>query len=383
MVPEDFELEKTLGTGAFSKVLMARYTPDDRRFAVKMIAKRQILNASTEEEKKRMADVARREMRILLMCDHPSIIRFYASMQTNDDLMFVTELCSGGELLDAIKRRGRIPLAAARYVLAEVLSALRYLHSAEKRTYPIVPNGPLKRSCILHRDIKPENIMLTETKHVKLIDFGTATVCETADEHPKDERSFNTTKVRAQTFCGTTYYMAPELLQDNYTCTASDIWGCGCVFYHMLSGQKPFDAATQYLLIKKILEEEVVFPEGFDPTAKDLCARMLDKDPTRRITMEAIVGHPFFDPIKSWDELHTLDVRKYWVKDAEWQKDNIVTECPACQKPFSVFRRRHHCRNCGGVYCADCSAREILIPESTYATQERVCDSCFTKLSHR
>lgn len=387
MSPDDFDFERTLGVGAFSKVLMARYVPDGRRYAVKVIAKRQIINAPTEEDRTRLAEVARREMRMLLMCDHPNIVRFQASMQTSDDLMYVTEMCEGGELLEAIKRRGCLPLPAARHAMAELISAVSYLHFGEKRTLPIVPNAPLKKSTILHRDIKPENLMLDEKKHIKLIDFGTAVLCETAEDHAQDDRggqsmSGSGKRGRAQTFCGTTHYMSPELLQDCYTCTASDCWACGCVLYHMLLGRRPFDAPNQYLLIKAVLEQEPVYPLELDPDARDLIQKFLVKDPTKRLAADASMSHPFFNEIRSWDPqtLNETDVKPLWCRDAVWMKDSEVTRCMKCSKGFGLLTRKHHCRNCGKIYCHECSSRSSIIPESSYTTQERVCDGCWERL---
>ncbi|ORC88223.1 protein kinase [Trypanosoma theileri] len=376
MVPDDFEFERTLGTGAFSKVLVARYIPTGVRYAVKLISKRQILTAPSDEERNRMAEVARRETRMLLMCNHPNIIRFLASMQTSDDLMYVTELCDGGELLHAIKLRQKIPLDAARYVLAELFSAVWYLHHAPKQSLPIVPNAPLRPITILHRDIKPENIMLMSNKHIKLIDFGTAVVCQSVDERPEGEQS---NKGRAQTFCGTTHYMSPELLQDNYTCTASDYWACGCVLYHMLVGKRPFEEPTEYLLIKSILEEEPQYPEDMCNDAKDLISKLLEKNPKKRPSRDEVHKHPFFAGI-DFEALTTTNVEQFWIRKTEWVDDSTVNNCKNCGSAFRFWRRRHHCRMCGNVFCHACSSKTCLIPESTFTEPERVCDNCYNEI---
>ncbi|KEG13900.1 protein kinase [Trypanosoma grayi] len=376
MVPGDFEFEKSVGTGAFSKVLVARYIPTGVRYAVKLISKRQILTAPSDEERNRMAEVARRETRMLLMCNHPNIVRFYAAMQTPDDLMYVTELCDGGELLQAIKSREKIPIDAARYVLAELFSAVWYLHHAPKQALPIVPNAPLKLITILHRDIKPENIMLMTNKHIKLIDFGTAVVCQSIDDRPEGDQS---SKGRAQTFCGTTHYMSPELLQYNYTCTASDYWACGCVLYHMLVGRRPFDEPTEYLLIKSILEEEPRYPEDLDPSSRDLISKLLVKNPDKRPGKEEVRNHPFFTDV-DFETLSTENVARFWIRKVAWVDESTVNACRGCGSSFSFWRRRHHCRNCGDVFCSSCSSKTSFIPESTYDSPERVCDNCFNEI---
>lgn len=65
----------------------------------------------------------------------------------------------------------------------------------------------------------------------------------------------------------------------------------------------------------------------------------------------------------------TVGVR--WVPDAD------CLQCTSCGSAFTVFRRRHHCRNCGRLFCGRCSANEMPIPELGYDTNVRVCDLCF------
>ncbi|EPY25978.1 3-phosphoinositide dependent protein kinase-1 [Strigomonas culicis] len=369
MVASDFEFERQLGTGAFSKVVVGRYKPTGQRYAVKLISKRSILNAPTDEERARMADVARRESRMLLLCEHPNIVRFYQSMQTTEDLVYVTELCDGGELLDHIARLGKVPLEAARYATAELLSAVFYLHYGTKRA---VGNTPAKASTLIHRDLKPENIMLSADKHVKLIDFGTAVITDSV--HDKSEEKDNS-QGRAQTFCGTTYYMSPELFQDNYTCCASDYWGCGCVLYHMLLGKRPFDAATQYLLIKSILEQEPEYPPDLDPDAKDLIQKLLVKSPEKRISMEDMKKHPFF-AVVNFDTLSATRVEGLWVKETPWVDESSVIACQHCNKAFGMFTQKDYCRRCGLVLCEKCVSTKLSIPSYRVQEPQQICSKC-------
>nr|CCC92762.1 putative protein kinase [Trypanosoma congolense IL3000] len=375
MSPEDFELGPSMGAGSFSKVLKARYVPTGKCYAVKIVSKQQICTAPSEEERKRMAEVAIREARMLRMCDHPNIVRFHAAMQGPHDLMYVTELCDGGELLEAIKAWGRIPLEAARHVLAELFSAVWYLHHTPKRTFGS-PNAVLEPITILHRDIKPENIMLMSDKHVRLIDFGTAVVCRSVDEKPEGQHS---NKGRAKTFCGTTHYMSPELLQKNYTCTASDYWACGCVLYHMLVGRRPFDGSTEYFLIQSILEEEPEYSDTLDSDARDLIAKLLSKEPNERPGPEEVQKHPFFMGV-DFDKLVEKEVSRFWVREMEWEPNSIFSTCITCGRGFYFWRRRHHCRNCGMLVCSLCSTKRCTVVGSPNDYPERVCDACFDSL---
>lgn len=365
MAAADFQFERPLGTGAFSKVVTGLYKPTGARYAVKLISKRTILNAPTDEERTRMAEVARRESRMLLMCEHPSIVKFYGSMQTPEDLLYVTELCEGGELLDAIRARGRISLEASRHAIAELFAAIFYLHYAPKKV-----GAEMKPVAILHRDIKPENVMLSKNNRIKLIDFGTACMCQNVDERPEAEGG---TTGRAQTFCGTTYYMSPELLEDNYTCSASDYWGVGCVLYHMLVGKRPFDAATQYLLIKTILEQEPDYPVGMDLVAKDLVQKLLVKAPGKRIGMKEIIKHPFLSTI-DFTSLATDSVEALWVKETPWVDEATAVACHQCKKRLG--KSKSYCRNCGQYFCNKCLVDRKIIPISRFATPQPVCEAC-------
>ncbi|KAG5509179.1 hypothetical protein JKF63_06189 [Porcisia hertigi] len=372
MAAADFEFGPPLGTGAFSKVIVGLYKPTNVRYAVKFISKRSILDAPTDEERTRMAEVARRETRMLLMCEHPNIVKFHASMQTTEDLLYVTELCEGGELLKRIERWGHIPLEAARHAIAELFSAVFYLHYGEKNNKSD-PNGAgLRPLTVIHRDIKPENIMLSADKHIRLIDFGTAVVCDSANDKATEEEAGNG---RAQTFCGTTYYMSPELLESSYTCCASDYWGCGCVLYLMLVGRRPFDAATQYLLIKTILEKEPEFPDGIDPDAKDLIRKLLVKDPKTRIGMNDIKRHPFLAPV-NLSTVADQNVADFWLRETPWVDGAGVSACMLCERPFGILRSKRFCTNCGRITCNSCIAALRAIPESRCRDPQHVCTPC-------
>ncbi|ELU06545.1 hypothetical protein CAPTEDRAFT_90657 [Capitella teleta] len=69
------------------------------------------------------------------------------------------------------------------------------------------------------------------------------------------------------------------------------------------------------------------------------------------------------------------------LKEAQWADDKEVIACRNCTKPFSVSRRKHHCRNCGEIFCNECSDNKMPLPSSAKAV--RVCDPCQTKLLQR
>jgi calcium-dependent protein kinase len=117
---------------------------------------------------------------------------------------------------------------------------------------------------IIHRDIKPENIMISNENTVRLIDFGLS----------KASKKKNLT-----TIAGTPYYMAPEVLQGNYS-TKADIWSLGVLLYTLVSGYLPFQGSTSAEVFRKIREGEFHFKhaefEEVSNECKDLIKSLLE-----------------------------------------------------------------------------------------------------------
>ncbi|XP_035671590.1 RUN and FYVE domain-containing protein 2-like [Branchiostoma floridae] len=96
----------------------------------------------------------------------------------------------------------------------------------------------------------------------------------------------------------------------------------------------------------------------------------------------AEMGHKLSESkLKMEDMKEALKDELKFNQDKVWTDDKDVTECRQCEKLFSVSRRKHHCRNCGGIFCNDCSDNKMPLPSS--AKPVRVCDHCHTKLLER
>ena len=127
------------------------------------------------------------------------------------------EECTGGELFDRLAKRAKenkmYTEKDAAKILKQILQAVNYLHV----------HG------VCHRDLKPENILFStieENSPIKLIDFGLSKIFNGEDDEMKGA-------------VGTTFYMAPEVINDKYN-EKCDIWSCGIILYIMLCGKPPF-----------------------------------------------------------------------------------------------------------------------------------------------
>lgn len=74
---------------------------------------------------------------------------------------------------------------------------------------------------------------------------------------------------------GTAYYVSPEMLKDNLALPASDLWALGCIIFKMLTGDVPFNGASDYTTFQMILERDLKFPDSMSDAAKDLIDRLL------------------------------------------------------------------------------------------------------------
>lgn len=275
---QDFSLVEVLGTGAFGKVHLARLN-DGRGslFAVKMLDFRKLL-------KQRLADQLENEISILkLLSGSPFVAKLFSTDFCSGKVCLILEYVSGGELFYWLKKYRRFNEEMTKFYAAEIISALRFIHS----------HG------ILYRDLKPENILIASTGHIKFIDFGFAVY--------EDENTY--------VISGTPEYMSPEKLTGESDGRESDYWGLGIMIYEMLCGNPPFYDVSTDVTFRKIVECKVSFPSCVSSVAKDLIASLLEKNRVNRLGFggaEEIMSHPFFAGI-DWDDVENRRVRPPFV----------------------------------------------------------------------
>ncbi|KAM0322950.1 hypothetical protein ACHAQA_009049 [Verticillium albo-atrum] len=279
----DFSFGRVLGEGSYSTVFLATDRQTLKEYAIKVLEKRHII----KEKKIKYVNIEKDTLNRLT--EHPGIVRLYYTFQDETSLYYVLDLCNGGELLGVLKKTGTFDLECTRFYGAQILDAINYMHSRG----------------VIHRDLKPENVLLDDNMHVKITDFGTAKLLKTQQDPqgaippgagPLESGSRDQDgEDRAASFVGTAEYVSPELLTSKNACKASDLWAFGCIIYQLLAGRPPFKAGTEYLTFQKIVNLEYEFPSGFPAAARDLVERCLVLDPARRLTVEHIKNHEFFD----------------------------------------------------------------------------------------
>lgn len=191
------------------------------------------------------------EKATLSILNHPFLVRLYRSYQDSINLYMIMDYIPGGEVFTHLRRAGRFTNEVAKIYIAEVITAIEYMHSLN----------------IIYRDLKPENLLLDQQGHIKLTDFGFAKKVE--------DRTF--------TLCGTPEYLAPEIIQNKGHGKAVDWWAIGILLFEMLAGYPPFFDDHPFGIYEKILACKIVFPNHFDSNAKDLIKKLLNLDRTRRL----------------------------------------------------------------------------------------------------
>lgn len=268
---DELKTERIIGRGTFGTVKLVLHKPTNIRYALKCVSRRSIISLNQQNNIKL-------EREITAENDHPFIIRLVRTFKDFEYLYFLTELVTGGELYDAIRKLGLLSKFQAQFYLGSIILAIEYLHERN----------------IAYRDLKPENILLDKQGYVKLIDFGCAKKIQG----------------RAYTLVGTPHYMAPEvILGKGYGCTV-DIWALGICLYEFICGPLPFgnDAEDQLEIFKDILTGQLTFPDYVtDSESINLMKRLLCRLPQGRIGcsingFKDIKEHPFFNSF-DWDKL--------------------------------------------------------------------------------
>ncbi|XP_022336329.2 serine/threonine-protein kinase mig-15-like isoform X2 [Crassostrea virginica] len=264
-----FDLIEVVGNGTYGQVYKGRHTKTGQLAAIK------VMNVTEDEEEE-----IKLEINVLKkFSNHRNIATYYGAFikksppGKDDQLWLVMEFCGAGSVTDLVKATKGSSLKEEwiAYIGREMLRGLAHLHSNK----------------VIHRDIKGQNVLLTDNAEVKLVDFGVSA-------------QLDKTIGRRNTFIGTPYWMAPEVIacDENPDATydnRSDLWSLGITAIEMAEGKPP-------LCDMHPMRALFLIPRNAPPRLKsnkwssrfsNFVETCLLKDYMQRPNTETLLKHPF------------------------------------------------------------------------------------------
>jgi eukaryotic-like serine/threonine-protein kinase len=252
LIDERYELRNLAGSGGMADVYLAHDEVLDRSVALKLLKDHLAQNHEFVER-------FRHEARSAASLSHPHIVPVFAWGETGDGMYYIVmEYLPGGTLKDRITSKGALPARTAAAVALQVAEALQAAHEQG----------------MIHRDIKPHNILITDSGHVQVADFGIARAAEA------------TTISDLGYILGSAKYMSPEQAAGGTVGLASDLYSLGVVLYEMLTGRVPFEVEVPSDVLAKHAGGPPPHPRKINPKVPEgtdtVVMRLLATDPEDR-----------------------------------------------------------------------------------------------------
>ncbi|KAI0301033.1 kinase-like domain-containing protein [Multifurca ochricompacta] len=271
-----YDMAHELGKGSFATVMKAMARETGEWWAVKIIHGNKVHSGNNHT-----LQAFGREISILETLDHPNICRLRETFVPDDggghDFYLVLELVEGGDLLDYILRNDGLSEPLSQHITRQICNALSYIHAKG----------------ITHRDLKPENVLLTkdDPPNVKVADFGLAKVVDSL--------------TMLKTMCGTPSYLAPEVVNQTEENRGYDqlvdSWSVGVIVFSMLTNTGPFiEDENEHDMRRRIAERyidwDTLRQKGVSAPAQDFIRRLLNTNPSTRMTLTDALHHPWLEP---------------------------------------------------------------------------------------
>ena len=257
-----------IGSGSYGQVYLAMNILDKKYYAIKHMDKKKLFNLLHS------LTSIQKEIDIQSKIDHPNIVKLLYVKETHISYDLVMEYASMGSLFHYIRKYRGLNENKAFSLFIQVVNAVNFMHSND----------------LIHRDIKPENILLYDNNNIRLCDFGW---CVKLDGHQRG------------TFCGTTEYMSPELVNHEGYGKEIDVWSLGILLYEMIHGYSPFRPNKPKFNEKDVMENirnhNLIFGKSVSNECKNLIYHLLDSDINKRYCVEDIYNSDF---VKKYEKMH-------------------------------------------------------------------------------
>ena len=268
---DKYEVKQKIGKGKFGLVKSGINKETKKPVAIKIMAKKNMDKSDME--------LAKVEIDILKIAQHPNIIKLYDVFENENYIYIIMEYCSGGDLLSYFEHfEYELPETKVCEIIHKLSMAIYYLHS-----YGIV-----------HRDLKPENILMTDltsNADIRLLDFGLSKIVG------NDEKCTEP--------YGTLSFVAPEVLQGKPYDKSVDLWSIGIITFLLLCGYMPFDDKhSEREIARQTIQDPVPYENKIwsklSPEAKTIVDGLLQKKPEKRYSIKEVLEHPW---IKKMDKV--------------------------------------------------------------------------------
>ncbi|KAF2012710.1 calmodulin dependent protein kinase [Aaosphaeria arxii CBS 175.79] len=230
------------------------------------------LHRHSSSDENNSLDLIKEEIAIMKKLNHPNLVSLIEVLDDpeEDSLYMVMEMCKKGVVMRVglDERADPYDEEQCRCWFRDMILGIEYLHAQG----------------IIHRDIKPDNCLVTADDVLKIVDFGVSEMFDKEGE------------MRTAKSAGSPAFMPPELCVPKHghvSGKAADIWSMGVTLYCLLFGRIPFEKHGMIELYQSIRNDTLEFDIECGDKVRDLLSKLLDKDPSKRITMEALRAHPW------------------------------------------------------------------------------------------
>ena len=268
---DKYEVRQKIGKGKFGLVKSGINKETHKQVAIKIMAKKNMDKSDLE--------LAKVEIDILKISQHPNIIKLYDIYENENYIYIIMEYCSGGDLLSYFEYY--------EYELKET-KVCEIIHKLSMAIYFLHSYG------IVHRDLKPENILMTDLTpeaDIRLLDFGLSKIIGNEEKCTEPY--------------GTLSFVAPEVLQGKPYDKSVDLWSIGIITFLLLCGYLPFDDKhSEREIARQTIQDPVPFESKiwnkYSPEARTFVEGLLHKRPEKRYSIKEVLEHPW---IKKMDKV--------------------------------------------------------------------------------